>query len=179
MTNADAGQTPDKWLEQVFLPAGHLIRAMITEDLDLVCQLESDSQGHPWGRKQFVDELENRVSSLDLYFRDERLAGFLCSWLIAGELQIQNVAVAVADRRQGIAGRLLQYVLMRSMHLGMEQAWLEVRAGNSGAIALYQQHGFIRVDCRPGYYHDGEDALVMTYLPDGLPRSSIEEKTTS
>ena len=40
---------------------------------------------------------------------------------------------------------------------------LEVRAGNLGAQALYQELGFSVAGRRPNYYtDDGEDALVMT-----------------
>ena len=40
---------------------------------------------------------------------------------------------------------------------------LEVRASNAGAIALYEQLGFVQVGFRPGYYQKPkEDALIMT-----------------
>jgi ribosomal protein S18 acetylase RimI-like enzyme len=38
---------------------------------------------------------------------------------------------------------------------------LEVRAGNNGAICLYQGFDFKIIGRRIKYYPDGEDALVM------------------
>jgi ribosomal protein S18 acetylase RimI-like enzyme len=40
--------------------------------------------------------------------------------------------------------------------------FLEVRADNEGALALYESEGFELIDRRVGYYQpDGVDALVM------------------
>ena len=40
-------------------------------------------------------------------------------------------------------------------------AWLEVRASNVGAVALYEQLHFTERATRRKYYSDGEDAIVM------------------
>jgi ribosomal protein S18 acetylase RimI-like enzyme len=40
-------------------------------------------------------------------------------------------------------------------------AWLEVRASNVGAVALYEQLDFTKRATRRKYYSDGEDAIVM------------------
>ncbi|MBI4732622.1 MAG: ribosomal-protein-alanine N-acetyltransferase, partial [Chloroflexi bacterium] len=41
--------------------------------------------------------------------------------------------------------------------------FLEVRAGNLGAQALYQKYGFVVDGVRPHYYKDNnEDAVLMT-----------------
>jgi ribosomal-protein-alanine N-acetyltransferase len=58
-------------------------------------------------------------------------------------------------------------VLERSLAVGLDAAWLEVRAGNAAAIALYERFGFTTVGRRPGYYADGEDALVMCLRVSG------------
>ena len=138
---------------------------MQLSDLNRVLAIESASQSHPWTERQFVQELENSASSVDLYCCQDEPVGYICSWLIAGELQIQNVAVARKFRRHGIAARLLQRIISRSVTHGLESAWLEVRVGNQAALALYQQFGFSIVDRRSGYYHDGEDAYVMSFQP--------------
>jgi [ribosomal protein S18]-alanine N-acetyltransferase len=134
---------------------------MTAADLPLVHALECAAQPSPWTLEHFAAELANPCARIDLCWRRGELAGYLCAWLIAGELQIQNVATAPPFRRQGVAARLLELVLERSRALGLEAAWLEVRAGNAAAIALYERFGFVTVGRRPRYYADGEDALVM------------------
>jgi ribosomal-protein-alanine N-acetyltransferase len=139
---------------------------MTPADLPQVHALACAAEQSPWTQQHFAAELDNPCAHVDLCWRDGVLAGFLCAWLIAGELQIQNVATAPACRRQGVAARLLARVLERSRVAGMESAWLEVRVGNTAAIALYERFGFRPVGRRPGYYGDGEDALVMCWRPD-------------
>lgn len=142
-----------------------LIRPMTAVDLPLVHALECAAQSDPWTREHFAEELDKPYAWIDLCWRNGQLAGFLCAWLIAGELQIQNIATAPGFRRQGVAARLLVLALERAEMNGLESAWLEVRVGNAAAIALYQRFGFREVSRRSGYYPDGEDAMVMCYQP--------------
>lgn len=106
--------------------------------------------------------------------RDNRLAGFVASRLVADELHINNIAVRPSYRRRGIGGKLLQAVLDEALSLGVKSSLLEVRASNKDAQALYQTCGFRIVGRRTGYYGDPpEDALVMraALLEDGLTRA--------
>ncbi len=131
-------------------------------DVAAVHELECASQGDPWSQQHFLDELGNPVASVDLYWCGDQLAGFLCSWLIAGELQIQNLATLPSLRRKGIAASLLKHVISRGRQQGLTSIWLEVRVSNVPAIALYERFGFHPSGKRLAYYPDGEDALIMT-----------------
>lgn len=139
------------------------IRAMEAADLERVAVLEQSCHTHPWSLDLFRRELENPFSRIDLLFRDNDLAGYLCSWQVAGELQILNVATAPAFRRCGVARSLMRHVFRRGREEGLEKAFLEVRVGNAAAIALYRSFGFCIIDRRPKYYADGEDALIMEW----------------
>jgi ribosomal-protein-alanine N-acetyltransferase len=139
---------------------------MTMDDLAAVHALECAAQHTPWGLQHFVDELRNPFSHIDLCWYDGELAGFLCWWLVAGEVQIQNVATAPAFRRQGVATRLLAKVLEQVDKNDFEAVWLEVRISNAAAITLYERFGFREVARRSGYYADGEAALVMCYRPE-------------
>lgn len=130
-------------------------------DLPAVLVIEQQSYPFPWSAEQFMQEQRNPVASVDLLWVDRQLAGYICYWLIAGEMQVLNLATATDFRRQGIAGRLLAHAFFTAGKTGLEQAWLEVRAGNRAAIELYRQQGFVADSVRSGYYRDGEDALLM------------------
>lgn len=138
-----------------------VIQPMTVADLAAVHALECAAEASPWSVEHFAAELANPCARIDLCWREGQLAGFLCWWLIAGEAQIQNVATAPAFRRQGVAVRLLEHVLAQCRASGFDSAWLEVRVSNAPAIALYERFGFKVVGRRPGYYADGEEALVM------------------
>jgi len=139
------------------------IRQMRKQDIDDVLAIEKDCHENPWSADLFLHELENPVSTIDLFWADDKVAGFLCSWLIAGELEILNVATAPDFRRRGIAAALMKHVFARARSQGLERAFLEVRVGNLGAIKLYRQFGFREVARRSRYYTDGEDALLMQW----------------
>lgn len=96
-------------------------------------------------------------------------AGFVVGWLIAGELQVLELAVHPDHRRRGLGDALVRKLLG---DCGCEcdvAATLEVRADNAAAAALYRSLGFAGVGRRRGYYPDGCDALLMTREPGPLP----------
>ena len=147
----------------IVLPDDDRITPMTLADLPAVYLLECASQHDPWSMQHFADEFANPVAKIDLYWCQDVLAGFLCSWLIAGELQIQNLATLPGMRRRGVAGRMLEFVLERSRRSGLESVSLEVRTSNTAAITLYEKFGFVVAGRRAAYYPNGEDALLMIY----------------
>lgn len=130
-------------------------------DLINILALEQQCSSVPWATEHFQAELDNPVASILGCEFDGHLAGFICYWLIAGEMQILNVAVAADYRRRKIATVLLERAFLECRKLELDAAWLEVRVGNAAAIGLYRQFGFIVNGCRQHYYSDGEDALLM------------------
>lgn len=87
--------------------------------------------------------------------------GFALGWIVAGEIELLDVVVSEQARRQGIAARLLGALFERGRGKDAAVAFLEVRAGNHPAQALYRKLGFSEVGRRMRYYPDGEDALLF------------------
>jgi ribosomal-protein-alanine acetyltransferase len=89
--------------------------------------------------------------------------GFLFGRIAADEFEILNMAVSKAHRRSGIGSKLLETALEFSRIAGCARAYLEVRASNAPALALYALHGFTESGRRVRYYRDPiEDALVLS-----------------
>ena len=92
-----------------------------------------------------------------------KLLGLAGGMVVDGDVQILDVAVDSAHRREGIARKLLSHVSYDAQMLGCTTASLEVEDGNEGAIALYAALGFTEAGRRRGYYgarqrchrHDG------------------------
>ena len=82
--------------------------------------------------------------------------------LFAGELHIHRLCTRPAERRQGYAAALLLHVFDVARKKGGQQAFLEVSASNGAAVSLYQRLGFTIDGERKKYYHDGNDALLMS-----------------
>ena len=74
---------------------------------------------------------------------------------------VKDLAVAPAARGRGLGTRLLERALAVLGASGASRVKLEVRASNEAARSLYARFGFRRDRVVPGYYDDGEDALLL------------------
>ena len=152
------------------------IRHMLPSDLDSVIRIEELSFPHPWTREQFMTELgrepvshchvvvtgdDGNCSDQDKHLKEGTVAGFIMGWLVADELHITNLAVAPEARRGGFAAALLERSIQEATELGAAWCQLDVRASNTPARGLYLRYGFKALGTRKGYYHNGEDAVVM------------------
>jgi [ribosomal protein S18]-alanine N-acetyltransferase len=117
----------------------------------------------PWPERSFRFELiENPVSRGWVAEVDGRIAAMLVLWFIVDEAHIATIAVHPDFRRQGIGEQILMRALRSVQEEGARRAFLEVRAGNVAAQAMYQKYGFEVVGVRPHYYRDNnEDAWLM------------------
>lgn len=83
---------------------------------------------------------------------------------VSQEVEIFDVAVDSANRRQGIASLLLQRVLALGKERGATEFFLEVRESNAAATALYRKFGFTDAGRRPNYYRDSNEAALLLKL---------------
>ena len=151
--------------------ANHRIRVMTAGDLDEVTRIERESFDAPWGRSQFLAPVGGGATALDLVLETgkgggrRRIVGYASAWVIAGEMQINNLAVAPECRNQGHGARILEHLLKAAAALHCSEVSLEVSRANDHAVRLYEAGGFRKVGVRKGYYRDsGEDALILTRL---------------
>ena len=148
------------------------ISRMTEHDLLEVVTLEETCGLSRWGWEAYHAELAQEKNSIMLVSRvgndeeassGQQVRAFIAARLVADELHINNVAVKHDYRRLGIAKKLLETVLDEAARRGARTAFLEVRAGNAPAQALYARCGFRVTGRRPGYYTQPvEDALVMS-----------------
>jgi ribosomal-protein-alanine N-acetyltransferase len=139
------------------------IRRMTLEDVPTVHEIDVLSFSLPWPERSFRFELtENPVSRGWVAESGGRIAAMLVLWLIVDEAHIATIATHPDFRRQGVGEKLMIAALLSARKEGATRAFLEVRAANMGAIALYKKYGFVVVGVRPRYYKDNnEDAILM------------------
>jgi ribosomal-protein-alanine acetyltransferase len=90
------------------------------------------------------------------------VAGFAAFHRVLDEAELRNMAVDPLHQRKGIARALLAAGIDLLKRSGVCRLFLEVRASNQPAIALYRAADFRLAHTRRDYYHDpAEDALVM------------------
>jgi ribosomal-protein-alanine N-acetyltransferase len=137
-----------------------VVRKLSFSDLPQIIAIERRAFSSPWSLGMFVLEL-SKPSGINLAaVRDGAIVGYVICAKYAEAFHVMTLATAPEHRRQGIAGMLLDAVIMRA---GEDANYtLEVRVSNAGAIALYERYGFRGVGTRPRYYADnGEDAIIM------------------
>jgi ribosomal-protein-alanine N-acetyltransferase len=140
------------------------LSSLETGDLAAITALESQSFSNPWTPAALAEMLRSDVTRLYVARAQARqVIAFCACWVIGEELHVNTLAVAAPYRRQGVATRLLRFVLAST---GAQRATLEVRRSNTAALGLYAGLGFQTVAIREGYYSNpDEDGLILWLNP--------------
>lgn len=93
--------------------------------------------------------------------RGERLIGFAVAAVVAGEAELESIAVERAVQRAGVGRALLEALVDAARGLGAERFLLEARVSNEPALRLYRALGFVENGRRPRYYRDPEEDAVL------------------
>ena len=144
-------------------------------DLPAVLTVENAAYPYPWTEGIFRDCLRVGYHCLvaepvarnvpRLAPGDHRpLVGHAVMSAAVGECHLLNLCVHPDWQGRGLGRRILLRLFAIGRANNADTAFLEVRASNRRAIALYESEGFCEVGLRRGYYPAGErreDAVVM------------------
>lgn len=139
------------------------ISTLSTTDLPRAFQIETRAHAFPWSEKTFASNQGERYLNLQLAV-DGEMAAFAITQIVLDEATLFNIAVDPAHQRRGLGRELLEAVIDEVEKRGVATLWLEVRASNAAAIALYESLGFNEAEVRLNYYptaNGHEDAIVM------------------
>jgi [ribosomal protein S18]-alanine N-acetyltransferase len=142
-----------------------IIPAQLNDLPDLLI-IEAASFVQPWSKANLLSELSKIPPTMYVTRSDPAgpILGYICFWLVADEIQMLNLAVHPAYRRQGLGRTLMTFLLTRAREEKALKVFLEVRPSNQAALGLYRSLGFEILYRRPRYYDsEGEDALVMEW----------------
>ena len=141
----------------------YVMRAMELSDIPGVLAVEEASFPSPWTADIFEYEVsENPNSAYFVLEIEQKIVGYLGSWIILDECQITNVAIHPSRRGQHLGDVLIKEFLGYCQLRGVAQISLEVRVTNAVAQNLYRKYEFKDGGIRKGYYvEEKEDALVM------------------
>ena len=131
-------------------------------DLDDVAAIERAVFNDPWSRRSFVDLVGERQVVFLVAVDGQAIVGYTIVLLTPPESELANLAVSRLMQHQGLGRRLLSEAVGAARERGCREMFLEVRASNAAAIALYSAEGFTAVGRRVRYYaRPIEDAIVM------------------
>ena len=153
---------------------GLQVRLGAAGDLDAIVALERATAEAPhWAVANYEailggrdgDSVEGLQRCLFVAEGAAGLVGFAVGAFAAGVCgELESVAVDADWRRAGIGRVLCGAVVEWCKARGVEAVELEVRAWSAGAIALYEDLGFVEVGRRPGYYREPEEDAVLMRL---------------
>ncbi|MGD8529757.1 MAG: GNAT family N-acetyltransferase [Syntrophobacterales bacterium] len=141
-----------------------MIRKVRPEDFDELLEIEAEAfpksqydlgqfwRLHQTYPKTFLVEVSDLIEGYIVFTLDGHLI---------------SMAVRSERRRIGIGTRLVQEATARCVG---KPLCLEVRVSNVGAQEFYFALGFNLIGRAKGYYHDGEDALLMERPATLTPR---------
>jgi ribosomal-protein-alanine acetyltransferase len=145
------------------------LREATVDDLDAIMRLETSTfTNDAWSSASMRTELASNntyyLVAVAAHADDATIDGYagLLAPRGAKEADIQTIAVAENARRNGIGRELVAALMTAAAQRGASEVFLEVRADNPAAQALYRSFGFEEIGVRPHYYQpDDVDAIVM------------------
>ncbi len=139
-------------------PRVEIVRAS-SADAAALAAVEAACFAVPWSERELAQTLVSPFTHVYRAMRDGVCIGYLCATAILGEAEILRLAVLPEARRQGVARALLHAFWDEN---AVDATFLEVRASNTAARALYESEGFSVCGLRKNYYeHPTEDAVSM------------------
>jgi [ribosomal protein S18]-alanine N-acetyltransferase len=121
----------------------------------------------PWSEESFARLVDSppAIFLVALFPPNEGIAGYIIAFSVGEDAEVLNVAVDPQFRGKGLAGQMLDAVLIQLGSRGVRTAFLEVRESNAAALSLYKSRGFSEIGRRSKYYRRPvEDALVLRRL---------------
>jgi N6-L-threonylcarbamoyladenine synthase len=147
------------------------IRIATESDLEAIMAIERDCFiTDAWPQDSMYEELVGAERYYIVAYENETIIGYagLAKNPVAGQGDIQTIAVAVEHRGRGLGRDLMNALLTEAKRAGLRQVFLEVRADNDSAQSLYRSLGFEQIRIRPRYYQpDDVDAVEMLLNIDG------------
>lgn len=146
-----------------------VLRPMIEKDVELVTALEHRCFTDAWSEVLVRDLLASAWDEVwVLEGPAAELIGYINLRFLAGEGELMRIAVKPEFRGNGYSKILMDRMIQSAYEKEAPELTLEVRAGNTPAIKLYEMYGFVSEAVRKAYYHNPtEDALIMWL--HGLP----------
>ncbi len=155
--------------------AARVVRSAEPNDIEAILEIERESFSDPWSSASFRPLFGRNGVEVLVASENGHVAGFAVAHWAGEEAEIANFAVASPFRRRGIGRALLSEIVGRVRSAGVKEIWLEVRASNEDAKALYRSFGFEEVSRRRGYYaRPVEDAICMRHVMEPVKAQAME-----
>lgn len=138
-----------------------MIRPMTRDDIPAAARLEAACFSDAWSEKLIGDSMDASWNHFFAAEEEGAVVGYSVLCLVAGEGEIQRIAVCPDLRRRGMGRKLMEAMAAFARAQGADALTLEVRESNLAARSLYKSCGFREEAVRRGYYRSPkEDAVI-------------------
>ncbi|MEV0631830.1 ribosomal protein S18-alanine N-acetyltransferase [Nonomuraea wenchangensis] len=146
------------------------LRPMTIADLPAVMAIERAtfpldawSEGMMRGELDDMPRTRHYVVAMD----EDEIVAYAGLAAAVDQADVQTIAVLDKHQGRGIGSALLTELLAEARRRGAREIFLEVRADNPRAQAVYRRFEFEEIGTRRRYYDDGTDAIMMRRKLDG------------
>jgi ribosomal-protein-alanine acetyltransferase len=143
---------------------GLALREARPTDIDALARLEAECfSSDRLSRRSLASLARSPSASLLVASRADDPIGYAALLLRRGahSARLYSIAIHPQGAGQGIGSQLLRAAEHEARRRGATRMHLEVRADNSAAVRFYVKSGYRATGRRPGYYEDGETALLF------------------
>jgi ribosomal-protein-alanine N-acetyltransferase len=141
-----------------------LVRKFTPNDLKRVYEIENMSFNQSYGINMFQQLYDMGVGFL-VAEEEGYVIGYVIFWIkYENQGHIISIAVDKNYRRLKAGTQLLVKAISILSLLKIDTIYLEVNENNKGAVEFYKTFNFKIDRVVPGYYEDGDGAIIM-YLP--------------
>jgi len=140
-----------------------LIRQMTPSDVASVFAIDCQTNDFPWTQSLFEQAVASTKKTSVIEEQGEILGFSIVSYVV-GEAELLNICIAKNQQGKKLGNQLLEHVLAQAKLSENHEMYLEVRASNVAALALYEKHDFNEIGRRKDYYPmkgGREDAILM------------------
>ena len=138
-----------------------IVRKFKPKDLKRVYEIENMSFSQSYGINMFQQLYEMGIGFL-VAEEDGYVIGYVMFWIkYENQGHIISIAVDKNYRRKKVGTHLLVKAISLLSLLNLDTIYLEVNENNTAAVEFYKTFNFKVDRVVPGYYEDGDGAIVM------------------
>ena len=146
----------------IFIP---LIRLATAADApaiaDMSRQYIESGLGWSWTPARIAAAIADRETNVALIDQPDGVLAFGIMHYAERSAHLALLAVDPAQRRRGIAARLVAWLEKCADTAGIERIRVEARSDNPEALAFYQKLGYVQIDRLARYYRGVLDAVRL------------------
>lgn len=111
--------------------------------------------------RKIIRRIKSKSQNVIVARLEGKLAGFGVMTYRKDQANLDLLAVKEDYRRSRIGSRIVLWLEKVATTAGAFNVFVQLRETNSGALALYENLGYEKLDVLPGYYKGIENGVVM------------------